>query len=78
MEVVHEVYAGGAVETLARAVVHVELAVAARPPREAGARVPARCVVARCGVHTGPRGALRAALRPRGTLVYVCKGRGTP
>lgn len=51
MEVVYEVDAGGAIQALAGAVVYVSLAVAARPAREAGARVPARGVVAGGGVH---------------------------
>lgn len=77
VEVVHEVDAGGAVEALAGAVVHVGLAVAAGPAGQAGARVAARRVVARRCIHArtqrtfGPT--VRCLYPPLFTLIHICK-----
>lgn len=70
MEVVHEVDAGGAVQALARAVVHVELAVAPGPARQARAGVAARGVVARHRVHARTQSSLGGAILC--AFVYIC------
>lgn len=75
VKVVHEVNAGGTVEALAYAIVHVELTVAACPPREAGAGVRACRVVASGGIYARTLRALLAAHRPHRALVHVCNER---